>query len=65
MPWCTIIGLAVGVWLSYTFILPSNVLDLKLAAMTISDLLRIFAALAAPFGVAAIGHIVDICLGNA
>jgi hypothetical protein len=36
-----IIGLGVGLWVSVSFIFPSNVLDLKLADMTIGDVGRI------------------------
>lgn len=65
MWWGTIVGLAVGAWVSYSFILPADILNLKLAAMTIGDLLRIFGALAATLVAAGIGHLVDIGLGNA
>jgi hypothetical protein len=41
MWWGTIVGFAVGAWLSYSFILPTDVLNLKLVTITISDLLRI------------------------
>ncbi len=65
MWWGTIVGLAVGAWLSYSFILPTDVLNLKLGAMTIGDLLRIFGALVATLVAAGIGHLVDIGFGNA
>jgi hypothetical protein len=65
MWWGTIVGIAIGAWLSYSFILPADVLNLKLAAMTIGDLLRIFGALVATLVAAGIGHLVDIGLGNA
>ena len=65
MWWGSIVGLAIGAWLSYSFILPADVLDLKIVAMTIDDLLRIFGALAATLVAAGIGHLVDIILGNA
>jgi hypothetical protein len=65
MWWGTIIGFAIGAWLSYNFILPTDILSLKLAAMTIGDILRIIGALVATLVIAGIGHIVDIGLGNA
>jgi hypothetical protein len=69
MWWGTIIGLAIGAWLSYSFILPTGILDVKLAEMTIGHLLRIFVrifgGLVAIAIVAGIGHLVDIGLGKA
>jgi hypothetical protein len=65
MWWGTIIGLAIGAWLSYSFILPTGILDVKLAEMTIGHLLRIFGGLVAIAIVAGIGHLVDIGLGKA
>jgi len=65
MWWGAIVGFAVGAWLSYSFILPADILNLKLVAMTIGDLLRIFGALVATLVAAGIGHLVDIGLGNA
>jgi hypothetical protein len=65
MWWGSIVGLAIGAWLSYSFILPADVLNLKLAAMTIDDLLHIFGALVATLVAVGIGHLVDIILGNA
>jgi hypothetical protein len=41
-----IIGVGLGLWLSSIFIFPSDVLNLKLAAMTIGDFLRIIGGLA-------------------
>lgn len=60
MGWGTIIGLGVGVWISYSFILPSDVLNIKLAAMTIGDLLRIFGALVATVTAGGIGLLVGM-----
>jgi len=65
MWWGTIIGFVIGAWLSYSFIFPADILDLKLAAITIGDLLRILGGLVATVVVAGIGHLVDIGLGNA
>ena len=65
MWWGTIVGLAVGAWLSYSFILPADILNLRLAAITIGDLLRIFVAVAATLAAAGVGHLVDIGMGNA
>jgi hypothetical protein len=65
MCWGTIIGFVIGALVSYSFIFPANISDLRLAAMTIVDLLRIFGALVATVVVAYIGYLVDICLGNA
>ena len=64
MLWGTIIGFVIGVFVSYSFIFPANILDLRLVAMTIGDLLRIFGGLVATVVVAYIGYLVDICLGN-
>lgn len=65
MWWGTIVGLVIGVWLSYSFIFPADILGLKLAAITIGDLLRIFGGLVATVVAAKLGHLVDIVLGNA
>ncbi len=62
--WGTIAGLAIGAWLSYSFILPADVLSLKLSAMTIGDILRIFGALGITIVTAGIGHLVDIGADN-
>lgn len=63
--WGAIIGFIIGASLSYNFILPTDILNLRLAAMTIGDLLRIFGALVATLVTTAIGHLVDIALGKA
>jgi hypothetical protein len=63
--WGTIAGLAIGAWLSYSFILPADILSLKLSAMTIGDILRILGALGTTIVAAGIGHLVDIGAGNA
>ena len=47
MWWGTIVGLGVGAFVSYSFILPSDILNLKLSTMTIGDILRMFGALIA------------------
>ena len=65
MWWGTIIGVVIGALLSYSFIFPPNILDLKLAAMTIGDLFRIFGGLVATVMAAGIGYLVDIGIGNA
>jgi hypothetical protein len=65
MWWGTIVGLAVGAWLSYSFILPTDILNLKLVAMTIGDILRMVGALAITIAFASIGHLVDVMAGNA
>ena len=65
MWWGTIVGLVIGGWLSYSFVLPTDVLNLKLAAITIGDLLRIFGALVVTLVTTGIGHLVDVGLGNA
>ena len=59
MFWGTIIGLIIGASLSYNFILPADVWNLKLAAMTIGDLIRILGALVVTFGVGGIGLLID------
>jgi hypothetical protein len=58
-----IVGFAVGCVVSYLFIFPANILNLKLADLTIGDLLRIFGGLGC-IGLASslglrIGHRVD------
>lgn len=65
MWWGTLIGLAIGFWLAYSFIFPADIPNIRLAAMTIGDLLRAFGGLVATTIVAGIGHLVDIGLGNA
>lgn len=42
MWWGAIVGFAIGSWLSYSFIFPADIIGLKLAGITIGDLLRIF-----------------------
>lgn len=64
MLWGTIVGLVVGVWVSYSFILPVDILNLKLSAITIGDILRIFGALVITIVAAKVGHLVDIGTGN-
>ena len=54
-----IIGIAVGAWVSCTLVLPADVLNLKLAEITIGDLLRIVAALVVPFAAAGIVLLID------
>ncbi|MGD0236210.1 MAG: hypothetical protein ABSC55_16950 [Syntrophorhabdales bacterium] len=62
MLWGIIIGLGVGAWLSYSFILPADVLNLKLAEITIGDILRILGAFFATFGGAGIGSLIGEAL---
>lgn len=57
--WATIVGFVVGALLSYSFILPTDLLNLKLAAMTIGDLLRIFGAMVATLVTTGIGVLID------
>jgi hypothetical protein len=65
MRWGTLIGLAAGAWLSYRFVLPADVLDLKPGALSIGDLLCIFVSCAIPLAAAGIGHFLHIILGDA
>jgi len=65
MRWGTLMGLTAGAWLSYRFILPARVLDLKLGALSTGDLLCILASCAIPFAAAGIGHFLHIILGDA
>jgi hypothetical protein len=65
MWWGTIIGLGLGAWLSYSFILPVGILGLKLAELTIGDVLRVFGGLAATILAAGIGYLIDVGVGNA
>jgi hypothetical protein len=65
MWWGTIAGVAIGIWLSYSFVLPSDILNLKLSAITIGDILRIFGAFIITVVISYIGHLVDIGTGNA
>jgi hypothetical protein len=65
MWWGTIIGFIGGLWLSYAFIFPADLFNIKLGALTVGGLLRIFGGLVATFIAAGIGHIVDVGLGNA
>lgn len=65
MWWGAIVGFAIGFWLSYSFIFPADIIGLKLAGITIGDLLRIFGGFVATVVAAQLGHFVDIVLGNA
>jgi hypothetical protein len=65
MWWGTIIGFIGGSWLSYVFIFPAGFFSMKLLALTMGDLLRIFGALVVALIAAGIGHLVDVTLGNA
>jgi len=65
MWWGTLVGLGIGFWLAYTFIFPADILNIRLAAMTIGDLLRIFGGLVVTALVGAIGYLVDIGFGKA
>jgi hypothetical protein len=65
MWWGTFAGVAVSVWLSYSFVLPSDILNLQLSAITIGDILRMFGALIITVVISYIGHLVDIGIGNA
>jgi len=65
MWWGTIVGVAVGSWISYSFILPNDILNLQLSAITIGDIFRMIGSLIAIFVTANIGHLVDIGIGNA
>jgi hypothetical protein len=54
-----IIGIAAGAAAAYFFILPGDILNLKLSAMTIGDVLRIIGAFVATVITAGIGFIID------
>ena len=55
----TIIGLAAGAWVSYSFVLPTDVLSLKLAEITIGDILRILASFVIFLAGGGIGALMD------
>jgi hypothetical protein len=59
MPWGKVGGLAVGVILSYIFLLPTDVLNIQFTATNIPDLLRIFAAAVIIVIAVGIGHLID------
>jgi hypothetical protein len=59
MPRGKIGGLAVGVVLSYIFLLPTDVLNIQFTATSIPDLLRIFGAAAIIVIAVGIGHFID------
>lgn len=65
MWWGTIVGFAFGIWLSYSYILPGDILNLKLSALTVGDIFRMIGALVIIGICAGIGHLVDIGTGNA
>jgi len=55
----TLVGLIVGVMASLYFILPPDVVHVRLAAMTVGDLLHVLAAAVAIFFGAEVGHWLD------
>jgi hypothetical protein len=65
MWWGTIVCFVIGAWLSCSFILPADILNLKLSAMTIGDILRMIGALVSAIVAAGIGHLIDVMAGNA
>lgn len=56
----TIVGFLIGVSISYNVILPAGLWGLKLADITIGDILRIIGALVATGIVTGIGVVVDM-----
>ena len=58
--WGTIIGFVISALISYYFILPNDILNLKLVDITIGDLLRISGAVVTIIIVTGIGLLSDI-----
>ena len=65
MWWGTIAGVAIGGWISYSFILPNDILDLRLAFITIGDIFRMIGSFILIIIAANIGHLIDVGMGNA
>jgi hypothetical protein len=52
------IGFCVGAYISYSFILPDGLLNIKLATLTIGDILRVIGSLALVFLTTGIGGVI-------
>lgn len=61
----SIIGLIVGGWIAYGFILPDGLLDISLGQITLGHILRIIGSFLVTGLGGGIGHFIDIGRGKA